>query len=118
MNKLLFFLVLLALSHLGFSQCLSSVKVAQHKTEQSKLTNTKPGIDVSVKSKGRFTATLYKLNSLTEVEISSFAGVGNENFKFENLMSETLYRVKVVFHDETEFLCRKKVSEDLILTEN
>lgn len=113
MNKLLLVIMLFAFVQIGYSQCVSSVQVTQSKSSADK----NHGLDAHIKSNGGFEATLYQLVGIEEVVIKSVSGKNTSTVRFGDLKAGT-YRVAVVFHDEEKFLCKKKVSESLIITED
>lgn len=116
MNRtLLFLLFLLSMGRLSYAQCQSNVKVAE--------TKTTPGsglgmIEIRVESHGAFTGKLVAFKGIQEFTVKDFSGSGGKTFLFENLKSDVVYRVEVAFDRETEFLCRKKHTGDIVLTDS
>lgn len=115
MNRILLLTLLLSVGHLGYSQCQSSVKVSEAKKMQS----TGLGeIKIQVKASGSFTGKLILFNRLEEISIKEFSGQSGKTIIFDSLKSDVVYRVVVIFNQESEFLCHKKSTQDIILTDS
>lgn len=74
-------------------------------------------IEVNVNCSGSYKGELIAFKGIKKKIISHFSGSGNESFKFSGLDKDNIYRVEVTFEDEQNFICRKKVSDDIVLTE-
>ena len=116
MNRtLLFLLLLLGMGRLSYAQCQSSVKVTQAKA----LRNSDLGvIEIRVESRGGFSGKLVAFKGIEEFTVKDFSGTGGKNLLFDNLKRDVVYRVVVSFDGESEFLCRKKHTGDILLTDS
>jgi hypothetical protein len=97
----------------GYSQCLYEFKVA------SKIESGGGTIEVEVKAKSAFTVELYSDHGLERKVIQAKKGSGNEKIVFNGLSTgEIIYRVAVVVPTESNFLCKKKMSEEIFFNRN
>lgn len=115
MNRILLLTLLLGVGHLGYSQCQSSVKVSEAKKMQS---SDLGAIKIQVKTPGAYTGRLIMFNKLEEIQVKEFSGQSDKTILFDNLKVDAVYRVLITFNQESEFLCHKKSTEDIILTDS
>ena len=116
-RTLLFLLLLLSVGRPSYAQstCQSSVKVTQAKTVR----NSDLGvIEIRVESRGGFSGKLVAFKGIEEFTVKDFSGAGGKNILFDNLKRDVVYRVVVSFDGESEFLCRKKHTGDILLTDS
>jgi len=97
----------------SYSQCLYEFKVT------SKIEPGGGTIEVEVKAKNAFTVELYSDQGLERKVIQTKKGSGNEKIVFNGLSTgEIIYRVAVVVPTESNFLCKKKMSEEIFFNSN
>jgi hypothetical protein len=99
----------------GFGQCDVSVKLESIKHSAK---NKKDGkISFQVKAKGAYECLLNMVSGERIITINKMNGSGEMVLDFENLEPQKYYEVLVIFTDESEFLCKKRVLSDIIIEE-
>jgi hypothetical protein len=94
-------------------QCSYKFKISS-KTELSAGT-----IEVDVKAKTAFSVELYSDIGIERKLVQTRTGSGNEKIIFKGLsIDRTVYRIAVVVPSENNFLCKKKMSEDIFFEIN
>ena len=106
--SILAFLFVILFHLQGYSQCSYEFKVSS-KTE--KTTGT---IEVHMKVSGSFSIELYHEIGIDRNLVETKSGTGNEKIVFKGLSTQGgVYRVSLVVPSETNFLCKKKMSEEI-----
>lgn len=113
MNITLLLFLLLGIGHAAYSQCQSSVKVSDAKIQPTGLGR----IEVRVKSTGTFSAQLVAYKGAAQQQIKNFNGRGDRAVAFDELKPDMIYRVVVTFDSESEFLCHKKSTDEILLND-
>jgi hypothetical protein len=91
----------------GYSQCTYEFKVSSRTEKAMGI------IDVNIKVSGAFSIELYHEKGIERNLIQTKPGVGNEKITFEGLITQGVYRVAIVVSSERDFLCKKKMSEEI-----
>jgi hypothetical protein len=97
----------------SYAQCSYQFKIS------SKTVQGKGIIEVDMKGKSAFSVELYNYTGLEKALIQSKEGSGDEKISFKGLStSGVIYRIAVVVPSENNFLCKKKMSDDIFFTIN
>lgn len=76
-------------------------------------------IEVHVKAKSGFSVELYTDSGIERILIQTKTGSGNEKIIFKGLpMDRAVYRVAIIVQSENNFLCKKKMSEEIFFETN
>lgn len=106
--SLLVFLSLAITEGFSQSQCTYTYKIV------SKTVLGTGTIEVDVKANGTFNVELYSEQGIEKVLIHTKRGTGNEKIRFTGLsIKGNVYRLAVVLPNEKDFLCKKRMSEEI-----
>jgi hypothetical protein len=97
---------------MGYSQCEVDLKTS-HKSENGKGT-----IELRVKASDSYVIELLSYKGIERSTIQTKTGSGNGKFTFKDLATNRSYQVSVSFPLQTEFLCRKKFTEEIFFEIN
>ena len=76
-------------------------------------------IEVHVKAKSGFSVELYSDSGVERTLVQTKTGSGNEKIIFKGLSTNrAVYRVAVLVPSENNFLCKKKMSEEIFFETN
>lgn len=101
--------LLLAITGVARAQCGNKVNLVD--TGNS-------SFSIQVESDSRYTGQVIAFKNVEKVTVREFETNRSGRFTFEKLDPEMMYRVVITFTGTDEFLCRSKVLDGIILTNN
>jgi hypothetical protein len=113
-GSILFVFFTLCISTVCFAQCQSSVKVIRAK----KSTVNKGEVVVEIVSNGNYTGQLIYFKGIERIVVQNFSGQTTQRLQFKDLSAELVYRIEVQFKSENDFLCQKKILDDISLKDD
>jgi hypothetical protein len=117
-STLLIFVLALAFNFVpkdGFGQCDVSLKLesVNHSTEGK----NNGSISFKVQSQNSYECILSIISGAGIEDVQKFNDLGSKELKFENLVPGKFYQVMVIFNNENDFLCQRRVLTDIIIEE-
>lgn len=100
---------------------LNAQSLCSYEFKTSSKTELNTGtIEVSVNAKTAFSVELHSYQGIEKEVIQTKTGVGKEKIVFNSLpiVNGRSYRVAVVVSEENNFLCKKKISEEIFFDIN
>ena len=97
------------------AQCEVGLKLSSVTPASDQQKNGKIAFNVTATGSYECIISIVSGSGITEVEKKNSSG--NQLITFENLEPWKYYQVLVIFNEEDEFLCKKRVLSDIIIEE-
>jgi hypothetical protein len=116
MKGILFIFFILFIAQTGFSQCVNTFEVS--KVQKANSGRKDGSITVKVNASGRFECELLAYKNKDKVAVAKKEDFGRTEVVFANLGNDFFYRIVLTFSNETDPLCKQRVVERVVLTDD